>query len=136
MSPEFTKYLLNCDPSWIHFFLRDAYLFISESDSMATEAAILGTPSIMVNTSAKYFGVFEYIKKFSILFYYEEENEAIEKITELLSLNKLEQTATNNFYKYFEDSINITDFIVLFIEEYPESFKEKKENSNYQYNFR
>ncbi len=103
---------------------------------MATEAAVLGTPSIMVNTSAKYFGVFEHISKFGNLFYYENEIPAIEKINDLLNNTDFKNNSIQNAQEYVRQSINLTDFMVWFIENYPNSFAIMKKNPDYQNNFK
>ena len=133
---EFEKYLYKGNPGDIHSLLQYAYLFIGESGSMATESAVLGTPSIVVNSSVKYLGVFEYIRKFGNLFYFDEENSAIEKIQMLLESNDLSVTSFQNAEEYIKQSINLTDFIVWFIENYPDSFVTMKKNPDNQNSFK
>ena len=133
---EFRKYLFKGDPSEIHTVLQNASLVISESGSMATEAATLGTLSIMVNTSANYFGVFEYIHSFGNLFYFDNEIQAIEQIEDILSRNDFKESSMRNAQKYIRQTINLTDFMVWFIENYPKSFGIMKMNSGYQENFK
>lgn len=133
---EFKKYLYKGDPHQIHTILQYAHLFVSESGSMATEAAILGTPSVMVNSSAKYFGVFEYISKFGNLFYFDDETHAIEKINSLLNTDNLKENSAINAQKCISQSINLTAFMVWFAENYSQSFDMMKNNSNYQFNFK
>lgn len=133
---EFNKYLFKGDPAQIHTVLNYADMFISESGSMATEAAVLGTPSVMVNSSAKYFGVFEFISKFGNLFYYDDENAAIEKIESLLHTKDLKEISALNASTCIKQTINLTDFMVWFIENYPHGFGVIKNNSDYQLNFR
>ena len=103
---------------------------------MATEAATLGTPSIMVNSSVKYFGVFEYLSKFGNLYYFEKEKQAIEKIKYLLTLNNLNENAIRNSQELIGQSINLTDFMVWFVENFPDSFEIMKKNPDYQNNFK
>lgn len=133
---EFRKYLYKGDPYRMHTLIQYASLFISESGSMATEAAILGTPSVMVNSSAKYFGVFEYISKFGNLFYFDDENQAIEKIEHLLNTANLREISIQNAQEYIKQTINLTDFMVWFIENFPQSFQIMKNNPDYQFNFK
>ena len=47
------KYKINISPEKIHHILYFAHLYIGESAPMATESAILGTPSIFVSTSRR-----------------------------------------------------------------------------------
>jgi predicted glycosyltransferase len=136
VSDELKKYLFKGDPVQIHTLLQNASMLISESGSMATEAAVLGTPSIMVNSSAKYFGVFEYISKYGNLFYFDDEDQAIEKIEQLLKLDNLRENSIRNANDYVKATINLTDFMIWFVENYPTSFEVMKKNPDYQYNFR
>jgi len=133
---EFQKYLYKGKPFQMHTMLENAKMFISESGSMATEAAILGTPSIMVNTSAKYFGVFEYIRKFGNLYYFDNEIQALEKIKLLLADKNLIESSIRNARVYIRNTINLTDFMVWFIENYPSSVSLMKQNPDYQNNFK
>lgn len=133
---EFKRYIYKGDPKDIHTLLRHASLLIGESGSMATETAILGTPSIVVNSSVKHLGVFEHISKFGNLFYFDEENSAIQKVQELLGSNDLNITSLHNAEQYIKKSINLTNFMVWFIENYPDSFVSMKKNPNNQNNFK
>ena len=48
--PEFSEYNFSAPPHHMHSILQRADLFISDSQTMSTEAVILGTPAIRVNT--------------------------------------------------------------------------------------
>ncbi len=48
--PEFSEYNFSAPPHHMHSILHRADLFISDSQTMSTEAVILGTPAIRVNT--------------------------------------------------------------------------------------
>ncbi len=133
---ELRKYLYKGEPDQIHTILKHASIFISESGSMATEAAVLGTPSVIVNSGAKYFGVFEYFSKFGNLFYYDEEPDAITKITKLLHTPELKDKSMINADNYINHTINLTDFMVWFVESFPQSFDLMKSNPDYQFNFK
>lgn len=47
---EFTPYLLKANPKDIHHYLHFADIYIGDSQTMATEAALLGTPAIRFNS--------------------------------------------------------------------------------------
>ncbi len=132
---EFSKYAITISPEKVHDLLYYCDLFVGESGSMATEAAILGTPSIIVNSSVHHFGVFTRIIKYNSLFAFSDELEAIKKIKHLLTLN-FKQEAKKISRKIIDDSINLTDFMIWFIENYPKSAKIMKDNPDYQNRFR
>lgn len=133
---EFEKYLYKGNPNHMHTLLNYASIFIGESGSMASESAILGTPTVVVNSSVKFFGVFEYISKFGNLFYYDDENSAIEKMNELLRSENLSAISSHNAQEFIKQNINLTDFMIWFIENYPNSFDIMKKNPSYQNGFK
>jgi predicted glycosyltransferase len=131
---EFKQYGITITPDKIHDLIYYCDLFIGESGSMATEAAILGTPSIIVNSSAKLFGVFDRIAKYKSLFIYDEEKSALVKAMQLIDedykINCKQITKS-----IINDSIDTTGFMVWFIENYPNSVNIIRENPDYQNKF-
>lgn len=49
LKPEFEKYRVNLKPHLIHHFLFFAHILISDSQTMTSEAAMLGVPSLRYN---------------------------------------------------------------------------------------
>jgi len=100
---------------------------------MATEVAILGTPSVFVNSLDA--GVFQDEVNYGLLYSYRNANSLVEKIGNLLTIDDLKKQHLLKREKLLNDKINVTSFMVWFIENYPESAKIMKENPDYQYNF-
>ena len=50
LSPRLSKFLLPTPPNLVHQVLHFASLYVGDSQTMATEAALLGTPSVRVNS--------------------------------------------------------------------------------------
>ena len=133
LSDDFEKYRISISPELIHSVLSEADFFIGESGTMATEAAILGTPSVFVNSLDA--GVFQDEVKYGILYSYRNANNLIDKINNLLKIDNLKQQHLQKRKTLLEDKINITEFLVWFVENYPTSVKKIRENSDYQYRF-
>ena len=78
-------------------------------------------------------------KEHGLLFSYKQDLESqiqsINKGTKLLSEDKLETHLLTNHKYFLKNKIDVTGFLVWFIENYPQSAKIMKENPNYQYNF-
>jgi uncharacterized protein len=136
MPEKFSKYRYTGDPAKIHSLLYQATLFVGESGSMGTEAAVLGTHSIVINSATKYFGVFHYLREFGNLSYYDSESEPVERIDSLLHNPDLKKESRINSATFLKNTINLTDLMIWFVENYPESVRVMKENPEYQYNFR
>ena len=63
-------------------------------------------------------------------------DEMISKIEELLKMPNLKQEFQKRCQRMLSDKIDVTAFMVWFIENYPNSVKTMKEDPKYQYRFR
>jgi hypothetical protein len=122
----------------MHDVLAYASLFFGESATMASESAVLGTPAIYLDKHGR--GYTDEEEKFGLLFNYREspdaQNRSIEKGVELLQESNLKQKMQENRKKFLQNKIDVTAFLIWFIENYPESFKILKVNPGYQLRFR
>jgi len=59
-----------------------------------------------------------------------------QKIEELLSMRNLKQEWQKRRQKMLADKIDVTAFLVWFVENYPESVNIMKKNPDYQYRFK
>lgn len=106
---------------------------------MSEEAAMLGIPSIyLLNKGTCYTKHLE--NDYHLMFNYSESEEdqlkAIEKGVELLQRDNLREEWLVKKNKMLSDKIDVTAFLVWFVENYPESKKIMKENPDYQYRFK
>jgi predicted glycosyltransferase len=139
IEPELAKYQLKVPPERIHSLMYYATLFVGDSQTMITEAALLGTPAVKCNSFAGKLAVPNEIeKKYKLCYSYlpEEFEGFLSKVKELLQTEDLKQEWKKRKDKMIEENINVTDFWTWFIDQYPNSIKEHKENPNYQYNFK
>lgn len=138
IEPGFKKYQLNISPEKIHSFLFFATMFIGDSQTMTSEAAVLGTPAIKYNTFAGKLSVPNEIeKKYGLCFSYPpgKFNDMINKIEELIKQPNLKEEWGKKREKMISEKIDVTSFMVWLIENYPESLKIMKENSDFQKKF-
>lgn len=130
------KYAIRINPADMHHYMRQADLFIGESGSMATEASYLGTHSIVLNSASHNFGVFEWFSKFKTFHIAKDFEDVLETTIHLLNNKNLKVEAKIESTLIQKESINLTEFIVWFIENYPKSIRIIKQNPNYQYKFK
>jgi predicted glycosyltransferase len=124
-------------PEKLHDLLYYATLYMGEGGTMATEAALLGTPSIYVSSLAYSMGNFlELEKKYGILFRYMDTVNALSKAVELVSESGIKAEWQKKRERLMEDKIDVTSFMVWFIENYPESCKVIRNNPRWQDRFR
>ena len=139
LPPELEKYKITFSPEKIHDVLYFADLFIGDSQTMTTEAGVLGTPAIRCNSFVGENDMGNFIEleqKYGLIFNYDNPNKAIEKAVELIQKPNLKEEWKKKREKLLKDKIDFTAFMVWFIENYPESFREMKENPEIQYRFR
>ncbi|MBN2186928.1 MAG: DUF354 domain-containing protein [Dehalococcoidia bacterium] len=109
----------------IHHALYYAKLVICDTGTIATEAATLGTPSIYCSSAAGQFGNFvELQQKYDLIYCFREPKRAIEKALELIQQPDLKEQWAKKRQRLLADRIDVTQFIVWLIENYPESFEE------------
>lgn len=138
LSEDLEKFRFKGNIHDIHHYLYFANLFIGDSQSMAVEASVLGTPNIRYN---------DFVGKISVL----EDLEVKYKLTQgihtsdkhilfssvrnliqnpnLLSEHKLKRK------QMLEEKIDVTGFMLWFFENYPESVTVMKENPDFQNHF-
>ena len=136
---ELKKYKINIPPHRMHDALAFASLLFGESSTMAEECAMLGTPSIFLYNKSTYYT--KHLEKdYELLFNYTESNEdqlkAIEKGVEILQTPDIKKQWQGKRKKMLTDKIDVTAFLVWFVENYPKSKQTMRENPNYQLNFK
>lgn len=134
MTADLEPYRIKIAPDKIHDVLSAVDIFIGESGTMATEAAVLGTPSIYVNSLDA--GVFQDEIKYELLYSFRNSDNIIGKIETLLAEPNLKEIHQKRKEKMLTDKIDFTSFLVWFVENYPESKEIMKKDPDYQYNFK
>lgn len=126
LEPQFEKYRLHINPLDIHHVLAYAKLYVGDSQSMAVEAAMLGTPSLRFNDFAGKIGVLEELEhKYQLTFAIpsSEPERLFAKINELLAMSDLQGVFQQRRQKMLSEKIDVTAFFTWFIENYPQSLK-------------
>jgi hypothetical protein len=99
---------------------------------MTTEAAILGTPVIRCNSfvGPNDMGNFiELERKYDLIYSFRNTEQAIQKAIELIQRTDLKEQWAKKREKLLADKIDVTRFMVDFIEDYPASFQKYKVKS-------
>mgnify|MGYP000318296248 CR=1 FL=1 len=133
LNSELEKYRITCSPEKIHSLLYYSQLYIGEGGTMATEAAILGTPSIHIESTSKGIATGEFTgnflelrDKYGLLYFYPDQDRALEKAISILEDKNSKNEWRKRRERLLKDKIDVTAWMVDFIERYPESFYEYK----------
>jgi len=129
------KYRFPLPPVYYHDLLFYSSLYVGDGGSTALEAATLGTPSVLIDTSAKYCGVIHELNHYGLLYYFDDQEKSYLKIKELLIDSNLKKRGLEGRDLLIKTHIDVTSFLVWFVENYPESKYIVKENPNYQKRF-
>lgn len=139
LPPKYRQFASGFPIEHIHHLMNYASLLICDSQSMAVESAMLGVPSLRFNDFAGRIGVLEELEHKYGLTYGITTNypqKLFEKVEELLAMPNLKEEFQRRRQAMLADKIDVTAFLVWFIENYPESAKIMKENPDYQFKFR
>jgi predicted glycosyltransferase len=101
---------------------------------MASECAMLGTPAIYVNTMEA--GTIDVQEKLSLVTHFRDNNGVLEEAVSILRDKSKRNKLKENNKVFISGLINLTEFMVWFIEQWPESFRIMKENPDYQNRFK
>ena len=136
---EFKPYQLKVSPEKAHSLMYYATMLVGDSQTMTSEAAVLGTPAIRCNT---FVGRIHYLEeeehKYDLTYGFRpEQSEAMfQKIEELLSIPNLKQEWQVRRQKMLSEKIDYAQFLTWFIENYPDSRKTMQEHPDYQFKFK
>ena len=135
---EFKRYQLKVSPEKAHSLIYYATMLVGDSQTMTSEAAVLGTPAIRCNT---FVGRIHYLEeeehKYGLTYGFrpEQSEEMFQKIEELLSMPNLKEEWQRRRQTMLSEKIDYAQFLTWFIENYPESRKIMKENPEFQLRF-
>jgi len=139
LSKEFESYRISLSIEKIHDLLNYATLLYGESSTMASECAVLGTHAIFCDFTGRGYTDEEELK-YNLVYNFQldkfSQERSINKGIELLKNPNLKQEGEKKRVKLLTDSIDINEFMVWFIENYPLSFSEMNENPNIMENFK
>ena len=136
---EFKPYQLKVSPDKAHSLMYYATMLVGDSQTMTSEAAVLGTPAIRCNTFVRRISYLEEEEfKYNLTYGFLPENSdsLFSKINELLEMPNIKNEWKKRRENMLKDKIDVTAFFTWFIENYPQSAQIMRENPDYQYKFK
>lgn len=139
LETELEPYRISINPSDMHHVIAFASLYIGDSQTMAAEAGVLGTPFIRFND---FVGRIGYLRELEDAYHlgfgftsdkYDKMYEAIDDLLNMTDRKDVFQRRRNTM---LAEKIDYAKFLTWFIENYPSSMKTMKETPDYQYNFK
>ena len=136
---ELRQYQLRIPPHKIHSLMSYAKLFVGDSQTMISEAAVLGVPALRCTSLA---GRVSYLEeqehKYGLAYSFKPDNfeELVFKMKELVNNPDTKKEWIKKRDKMLNDKIDVTAFMVWFVENYPESKSIMLDNPDYQFRFK
>ena len=128
LGKDFEKYKLKIAPEKFHSLLSYAQLYIGEGGTMATEAGILGVPSVYVSSLVGTMGNFDELEKgYGLMYSFQDSKSALDMALELLEDENTKSKWRKKREKLFSEKMDVTKFMTEFIEDYPDSFEKYKQ---------
>jgi hypothetical protein len=136
---DLLPFKISIPPEQMHHVIAYAALVFGESATMVSEAAVLGVPGIYIDNTGRYYTT-EQEQKYGLVFNYSETQKdqlkAIAKGIEILTTPGIGEQWQRRRQLMLKDKIDLTAFMIWFIENYPQSFKIMKDNPEYQARFK
>jgi uncharacterized protein len=129
---ELQPYLLKIPKNRIHDAIYYASLLITDTQTMATEGAIIGTPTIRCNRFVGKNDMGNFIEledRYSLLCNVKEANQVLENARRILNTPEVNKIYQHRRDLLLKETIDITSFFTWFIENYPDSLQEFKKNA-------
>ncbi len=111
LSPELQPYLIKIAPEKLHHALNYASIVVSEGATVASEAGVLGTPCIYINTIARSYC--QDLERYGLVYNTSEAEKVFTLADEILEQDRAIFRQRSN--KMLEDKINVTQFLHDFI---------------------
>jgi predicted glycosyltransferase len=130
---ELERYQLNIPYDKFHHALFYASLFVGDTGTTASEAAVLGTPSIMFHRKTKDIGNFADLKRYGLMeYYYENAEIAIQKAITLIQRPELKEEWALKRSAMLKDKVDIVNYLVNMVEHNDPTFTRSYQGTGFQ----
>ena len=147
LHPALQKYQYKLSPDKYHDLLYFSKMYVGEGSTSALEAAVLGVPSLHFerlniggqrSTVLPYIGVLNELQmKYNLLYSFCDESALLSKVDEILiDLDRVQRIWRQRREALLRDKIDVTAFIVWFVENYPASSDRLNNNPTIGKNFK
>lgn len=122
LEPQFEQYRISINPLDIHHVMAFADLYIGDSQTMAAESGVLGTPFVRFNDFVGRIGYLAELEDNYQLGYGirpDNVDQMYNVVSELVQMKDKRSVFADRRNKMLSEKINYSDFLTSFIENYP-----------------
>jgi predicted glycosyltransferase len=135
---DLQSYQLDFNKNDVSHYVYHASIFISDSTTMCAEAAVLGVPAIEYDDwFADFKQYYELNEEYELLYGFgiEEEEIMLSKIDEILAMDNRRDVFQKRREHMLNDKIDVSAFLIWFLNNYPESVDDYFSNKDSQLKF-
>ncbi len=139
LEPQFEPFRIHINPLDMHHVMAFASLYIGDSQTMAAEAGVLGTPFVRLND---FVGRLSYLNELERSYYLgfghktDDVEGFYESIRKWLAIPDRKLLCQERREKMLSEKIDYARFLTWFIESYPDSVSIMREDPGYQWKFK
>ncbi len=134
LPPDLQAYGYSIHPAEMHGFMADAALLVSESLTMSAEAAFLGTPTLCISTARA--GTLDEEVRLGLIELFRGSEGVVERAVALAKNPGYKSEFQVKSTDVVSTLIDVTGFMVWFVENYPASKQDVQNDPGYQSRFR
>jgi predicted glycosyltransferase len=131
---DMKKYAYQVHPARMPDMLNAASLLISESLTMAAEAAFIGTPTLCYSAASA--GTLNEEVRLGLIEIFRKPKGLLERALEILKDKNYKAEFQIKSNEIIKTKVDLTSFLVWFVENYPESFAKMKKDPSFQNSFK
>jgi predicted glycosyltransferase len=114
---DFEDYYIKVHPAKVHTLMNHSTMYIGEGATMATEAAVLGKPSLFVSPLIGKLGYVEEVeKKYGLLFSFGTIDDSLNKVKEILESDFTKEWNEKK-NRMLDEKIDVTKFMIDLFEQ-------------------
>lgn len=139
LEPQFEPYRIHINPLDMHHVMAFASLYIGDSQTMAAEAGVLGTPFVRFNDFVGRLSYLNELERTYLLGFGHKTDDVdgfYASIQRWLDMPDRKDLCEERRLRMLSEKIDYAQFLTWFIESYPESVRVMKENPDFQNRFK
>jgi len=130
---DLKKYSFSIHPALMHDVLKEASLLVSESLTMAAEAAFLGTPALCISTAQA--GTLDEEVRLGLIELFRSSKGLVDRAVNAIAETNLKEVFKLKSGKIIQEKVDLTALLVWFVENFPQSLDSMGKNPVHQNSF-
>lgn len=133
LPPDLNQYKFPLSPEWLHHAIAFSEIVITEGATVASESTLLGIPVVYINSRES--DMIDEHERCGLLYHFRNFEGVIEKVTGIINDPESRVNFIIKRDEMLKTKIDVTSFLIWFVENYPESVTQMHQDPGFQLNF-